>query len=69
MAWEIVQRIGDRIAIWRNHEEIRGRPYAISGRGPAGWVEPIAGQFRTLREARRAARERSKPQASDRAPC
>jgi len=69
MAWEIVERLEDRIAIWRNREELFGRPYAVTAFGPAGWIEPIAGQFKTLREARKAARERSKPQASDRAPC
>ena len=58
MAWEIVERLEDKIAIWRNREELRGKPYAVSPLGPAGWVEPVAGQFEFLSEARAAARER-----------
>ena len=58
MAWEIVERFEDKIAIWRNREELRGKPYAVGPLGPAGWVQPVAGQFEFLSEARAAARER-----------
>jgi len=58
MAWEIIDRLEDKIAIWRNREELRGKPYAVGPLGPAGWIEPVAGQFEFLSEARAAARER-----------
>lgn len=60
MSWSIIERIDDRVAIWYDAAELRGLPYAVEGRGPAGWVEPTAGRYRTLREARAAAREQLK---------
>lgn len=58
MAWEIIEQFEDKIAIWRNREELRGKPYAVGPLGPAGWVQPVAGQFKSLNEVRAAARER-----------
>lgn len=56
MSWESVAQVGEGIAIFRNGEATGGRIYAVGRLGDAGWMEPVCGDYRTLREARRDAR-------------
>lgn len=60
MSWEIVEHVGDEIAIWWNGEErhLSGLPYAVGARRQGFWVEPTRGEYQTLKAAREAARER-----------
>lgn len=62
MAWERVQVVEDTVAIWRDRYELFGKKYAVTAKSTLGWHVPIKGQYRTLREARAAARERLREQ-------
>jgi len=58
MAWEIIRRYRDKVFVWRDLHELWGKPYAVTVISKVGIVEPVAGQYSSLKEAIKAAKRK-----------